>query len=266
MNGMLIVIGAMKCGTSTLHQHLRLHPQISMSRVKELDFFVSERTWPKGVEWYRSRFDARAAVRGESSPNYTKWPKFDGVPARMHSVAPDAKLVYLMRDPIDRIVSHYRHNVSHGRETRPVDVALTEPGPNNYVTSSSYWLQISKFLEFYAPEQLRLFELRELNSEPRRVVRELCEWVGVDAAFDHAGLDRIHHSSSDKGRPTELGRRIQEYPGGRAVRTVLSRWLEEPLPKPVLALETREYLREQLAPDVAALREFWGRDLADWSV
>lgn len=263
---MLVVIGAMKCGTSTLHEHLKLHPEISCSRVKETNFFIANRNWTKGVRWYRGQFDWKKPVRCEASPNYTKAPMFPGVPGRMHAMMPDARLVYLMRDPIDRIVSHYRHNVSNGRETRPIEVALGDPRGNNYVLSSSYWFQIQKFLEHYPAEQLKLFELRELAKTPGDVVREICGWVGVDDAFDHPALGKVHHDSSKKGRPTALGRKVQEYPGGKIARGVFSRWLEEPNPKPVLPDETREILREALADDVAALREFWGRDLADWSV
>ena len=266
MEGMLVVIGAMKCGTSTLHQHLSLHPQISMSRVKELNYFLETGNFSKGEAWYRSRFDFTRPVRGESSPNYTKWPTFPGVPERMYAQMPDAKLVYILRDPIDRALSHYRHNLSHGREIRPLSEALREPAPNNYVSSSSYYLQIERFLEFYPREQLRLFELRELADDPRSVSRQLFEWVGVDASFEHPGFDRVLHKSSKKGKPTELGRRVQKLPGGRAIRSVFAPLLEEPLEKPVLDDDTRESLRTALAPDVARLREFWGRELAHWDV
>ena len=84
----LVVIGAQKCGTSGLHYHLGLHPEISMSKPKELNFFIEERNWPRGLDWYRAHFDARATVRGESSPNYTAYPQHLGVPERMHSVDP----------------------------------------------------------------------------------------------------------------------------------------------------------------------------------
>src|SRR5690606_18287453 len=92
----LIVIGAQKCGTSGLHYHLSLHPQVSMSKPKELNFFIAERNWPRGEAWYRRQFDPRAKVRGESSPNYTAYPQHTGVPERMHSLVPDAKLIYIV--------------------------------------------------------------------------------------------------------------------------------------------------------------------------
>src|SRR5687767_10224357 len=72
----LVVIGAMKSATSSLHHYLNLHPEISMSETKELDFFVEDKNWPRGIEWYESQFSA-ARIRGESSPNYTAYPVMD---------------------------------------------------------------------------------------------------------------------------------------------------------------------------------------------
>jgi hypothetical protein len=265
MNGMLVVIGAMKCGTSTLHGHLSLHPEISMSQVKELNFFIESRNYRRGEKWYRSHFDFRRPIRGESSPNYTKSPTFPGVAERMHAMIPSARLVYIVRDPIDRAISHYRHNLSQGRETRPIDVALGTPG-NDYIVASSYFRQLQEFMRFYPRDQLRLFELDELAADPRDVSRQVFEWVGVDPTFDHPGFDRVLHKSAKKGRPTALGRRVLALPGGKVLRSVLARVLDQPLDRPVLDEATRNIVSEMLAADVASLREFWGRELGHWTV
>src|SRR5687768_8813331 len=99
----LIIIGAMKCGTTSMHGYLRRHRQIEMSGTKELDFFIAGRNWEKGPDWYASQFPGGTAIRGESSPNYTSALIFPGVPERMHSVVPDARLLFMVRDPVDRI-------------------------------------------------------------------------------------------------------------------------------------------------------------------
>src|SRR3712207_3099155 len=106
----------MKCATTSLHYYLNLHPQISMSEKKELDFFVREKHWDKGVEWYKSNFhgNGETKIYGEASPNYTLHPIFSGVPERMYSVVPEAKLIYVVRDPIDRMISHYIHEYTKG--------------------------------------------------------------------------------------------------------------------------------------------------------
>jgi len=87
-----IIIGAMKAATTSLHYYLNLHPQISMSREKELNFFVKKQNWRKGIAWYKSNFNSKEQLAGEASPNYTNFPFFKGVPERMHAVVPDIKL------------------------------------------------------------------------------------------------------------------------------------------------------------------------------
>lgn len=101
----LIVIGAHKGGTTSLHHYLRQHPQIFMSSLKELDFFVDEFNWPKGIDWYRKQFSSVAPIRGESSPSYTHFPKLKGVPERIHHLIPDAKLICirLLADDVEEL-------------------------------------------------------------------------------------------------------------------------------------------------------------------
>ena len=125
----LIIIGGLKCGTTSLHHYLNLHPEIAMSRPKELNFFVSELNWPLGRDWYAGHFDRSARIRGESSPHYTNRPSFNGVPGRMHELlGSDVRLVYVVRDPIDRILSHYLHNVGGGYEDRIGRTPVVNPG------------------------------------------------------------------------------------------------------------------------------------------
>jgi hypothetical protein len=77
----LIIVGGLKCGTTSIHHYLGLHPQVQMSKPKELNFFVEHLNWDLGLDWYRGRFDERFPVRGESSPHYTNLPRFGEVPA-----------------------------------------------------------------------------------------------------------------------------------------------------------------------------------------
>ena len=100
-----LVIGSMKCGTTSLHDYLARHPDVFMSAVKEVNFFVLERTWDKGIDWYRAQFYGRYQVRGEASQNYTKRHEFEpGVAERIRSLLPNVKLIYIVRDPVARFV------------------------------------------------------------------------------------------------------------------------------------------------------------------
>lgn len=119
----LIVIGAMRAGTTTLYHHLSNHPEIGMSRMKETDFFVPKMNFPLGMSWYQSQFDPGYSIYGEASPNYAMCHLWRGVPARIHSILPDVRLIFLARDPVDRLVSHYHHAWSTGTaRVQPADL------------------------------------------------------------------------------------------------------------------------------------------------
>jgi co-chaperonin GroES (HSP10) len=160
----LVVIGGLKCGTTSLHHYLNLHPQIAMSRPKELNFFVAELNWDLGGEWYASHFDPAAPVRGETSPHYTNLPRFDGVAERMRAVlGTRARLIYLVRHPIDRMLSHYLHNVGGGYEERPLDEALDDV-ESAYLARSCYAMQLEPYLAELGHERIAIVTREELKS------------------------------------------------------------------------------------------------------
>lgn len=100
----VLVIGAMKAGTTSLHRHLDLHPEIGMSERKELHLFTRP-DWRQHLDWYTGHFSSAAPVQGESSPNYTKRRLFPGVPARIAAALPEVRLIYILRDPVERMRS-----------------------------------------------------------------------------------------------------------------------------------------------------------------
>ena len=146
----LIIIGAQKCATTSLHYYLNLHPEISMSKGKELNFFVSEYNWYKGVEWYKSNFIGTARIHGESSPSYTDYPFLKGVPERMYSIVPKVKLIYILRDPIDRIISQYVQWYTRRGENRTLEDGLKHlDNTNRYIRRSKYFMQLKQYLDYF---------------------------------------------------------------------------------------------------------------------
>src|SRR4051794_28578727 len=105
-----IVIGTTKGGTTSLWRYLSDHPDIFMPTRKELRFFSNNERWRQGVEWYARQFEGAGEHQlvGEASPQYTSWPRYPHVPERMASVVPNAKLIYLVRDPVARTASLWR--------------------------------------------------------------------------------------------------------------------------------------------------------------
>jgi len=266
-SNIFVVIGAMKCGTTSLHDYLGYHPDIYMSRTKELDFFVEEGNWRRGVAWYEKQFDRSGRIQGESSPNYSKFHYFRGVPERMHGVIPEAKLVYLVRDPVERLTSHYLHNVAAGRERGTLESAFSDGLSNNhYALTSSYFRQLEQFLRYYPEERVLIVSSERLRSERRATLRVIFGFLGVDPEYDDVRFDAVRHDSSKKRRPTAFSRRLYVLPGGRYLRYGLRNFLDTELEKPKLNGSVGDRIREFLAEDVARLRSFTGQPFAEWSL
>ncbi len=270
----LVVIGAQKCGTSGLHYQLSLHPEIWMSRPKELNFFIEERNWFRGQDWYRHYFDARAKVRGESSPNYTAYPQHLGVPERMRSVVPDAKLVYVVRDPLERIAAHWVHNYAKRREKGDLAATLTH-AKASYVARSQYHMQLQQFLAQYPFEQILVIEQEELRSAPLETLRRVFEFTGVDPGFTHPHFGAQRHETSRKTRASRLAVRLERLSGSRAGRLVPKNlWLaidervsrRRPIERPDVRAAVGPEVVRVLREDAEQLRELTGRRFARWSI
>ena len=270
----LIIIGAQKCGTSVLHYYLSLHPEISMSKPKELNFFIEERNWPRGVEWYKRHFDANAHVRGEASPNYTAYPQHEGVPERMHSVVPDAKLIYFIRDPLERIAAHWVHNYAKRREKGTLEQTLVHPN-TSYVTRSKYAMQLERFRAFYPADQILVMQQSELRHNRMETLRRVFNFLEVDPDFNHPRFEQERHQTSGKTRATRLAVRLEKLGRSRRGRLFpanfwlvlddrlpLRRTIKRPDVRAALPDETLATLRE----DAERLRELTGRDFSNWKL
>ena len=271
----LIVIGGLKCGTTSLHHYLNLHPRIAMSRPKELNFFVAELNWDLGPDWYASHFDREALVRGETSPHYTNLPRFTGVAERMRELlGGQTRIVYMVRDPIERILSHYLHNVGGGYENRPIEEAIADPG-SAYIARSRYAMQIQPYLETFDRTHVLIVDNAELARERPATMRRVFGFCQVDDDFTSEQFEREWETGSAK---QEGGFRLMDravrLPGLRAIDRNFDRlpesmrWLVERLvhdpgqgaaPKPRLDPSLRERLRELLTDDVADLERIAGR-------
>ena len=199
----LIGIGAMKAGTSALHRYLATHPDLAMSQPKELCFFYgTERpsrpdgewspggNWWRGVAWYRQHFPDDGRHGGEVSPGYTS-PDHPGAAARMARVVPDARLVYLVRDPLARAVSQYRHHVRDGAEHRPLEEALLDPD-GHYLTRSRYHARLAPFLDHFPATQVLVLAQEDLDRDRRSTLQRVHAHAGVRPHWSPAVDDRVH--------------------------------------------------------------------------
>lgn len=270
-----IIIGAMKCGTTSLYHYLDLHPEIGMSAVKEVDYFVKENNFERGEDWYESQFRGPFKTYGEASPNYSKAHRFSGVPRMMHRLLPDVKLIYLVRDPVERLISHYTHNYSEGIEHRSISEVLeVDWNDNHYILCSRYNWQIQHYLEYYPKEQILVVPSYRLKNERKKTLRRIFRFIGVDDTPYPEAYSRQLHKTSKKRRKGRLSRLILESPVIRTikgyvpdeVKDPIKRWTRPVVEKPVLSSTMRDRLREYFRPDTEALRELTGETFSRWKV
>ena len=272
----LFVIGAMKCGTSSLHHYLDQHPDVSMSSNKEPNVFLAP-GWRDEVRRYADMLDAGAAVRGESSTNYTKYPKFPDAPARIAELVPDAKLIYVAGDPIQRTLAHYAQTVSDEIESRPLEEAVSDfdDPANTYVWNGRYATQAERFLEHFPSSSLLVLDQHDLRSDREGTMREVFRFIGVDETFSSPEFASELNTRNDRRRVGTLGTRVRESRAAdlyrrlpasvrRPVTQTAHRALSRPVQRPTLDDGLRARLVELYEPEIERLAELSGKHIR-WS-
>lgn len=268
----LIVIGAAKSGTTSLHLYLSMHPQISMSKLKELNFFIRD-DWADRLPWYSAQFESKQ-VRGESSPTYTQYPYCGSAAEAMFQAIPDAKLIYMVRDPVERAVASYAEEVHNRREVRNIEAAFAdlEEQTNPYVMGSRYTLQLNRFLEYFPINQVLIIDSDELRSNRRITLMEVFQFLGVDDTFTTPEFEREHNTESIKVKYNSLGfwlvrQGIFTQRGGPFKRGPLIKPLRRLLGAPIdreLPRALRNRLHSILRPEAEGLQALAGKAFADW--
>jgi hypothetical protein len=267
-----IIIGAAKCGTTSLSAYLRRHPQVFVTEPKEPHFFSHR--WKMGLAWYEGLFQGSDThpARGEASTSYTQAPHPQGVPERIASVVPDAKLIYLLRNPVERIRSQYVHFVDRGREDRPLHQAVAE-NPI-YLDSSRYAFQIETYLEHFDRQRLLVLSSEDLRHNRRAVLRRVFDFIGVDPQVEVPDLDRELNRSADKRQAPSLVNRGRRALRRTALSTLLPQGTKRPLQKllsrPIrsdelgVPLDIEEAIWKELGSDLSRLRGLVGPEFDLW--
>ncbi len=282
------VIGATKAGTTSLYTYLNLHPEIHMSPVKETHFFAGPENgfpYPRNrverLEDYERLFESPLAVRGEASPSYSQHARRQGVPERIKELVPDARFVYIVRDPIARTVSHYQHWVALEAESRSLAEVLADADdPTNLFTCGSrYATQLERYLGSFPASAVLVVDQSDLLADRQATLSEIFAFLDVDPAFSTADFERELNTA--EGRRV-YGRRYAQIRDGlaggalrrlpspvrRQARRALGRFessLFPPLERPQLDDELRARLVELYAPEVERLRSLTGKRFPSWS-
>ena len=284
----LFLIGSMKSGTTYLSELLGTHPAVFMSLPKEPTYFVDQQALRRGWPWmweqgywrseerYLGLFAAAggAAIIGEASTSYTKLPMFTGVVERILDFNAQARFVYVMRDPVERTISHYWHSVNRSSERRPMLGAIqSDP---EYTDVGYYAWQLHEYLQRIDRKQIYVLTFEELLADPAGQMSRLFAWLGVDPSFRPSGVGATHVTPAVVDRVRGLGvlngmrrsswyRKLEPYVPS-AVRKIGSQLAAESVrPEEIDTFEVEAYLRSVLLPQTAELERLLNRTFPEWT-
>lgn len=265
-----IVIGAMKCATSTLHEQLALQPGITMSEPKEPCFFSNDEVFQRGLEWYGKCFPVDSSTRlvGESSTHYTKLPTYPHTVERLRKHVPNAKFIYVMRHPIDRLVSHYIHDWSERVITCPIDEAIDKHP--TLIEYSRYARQLESFFEAFGFDRVLPVFFDRLHRSHQTELERICRFIG----YTGTPCWQVEHDqtnvSSTRMKKSRIRDAIVFAPGLSAIRRSLipKSWRDRVKrlwtmsERPQLSDTSVERVRSVFDEDLVQLGRWLGRSLS----
>ncbi|MEO1658743.1 MAG: sulfotransferase domain-containing protein [Pseudomonadota bacterium] len=260
-----VVIGAMKCGTSTLAHQLGLQAGVFMTEPKEPNFFSDDAIFAKGMEWYTDLFrDApEGALLGEASTHYTKLPTHPLATERMAAQVPDAKLIYMVREPVSRSLSQLRHHWTERKASQDFEREVRQIP--ELLAYSRYHEQISAWRRHYTDENILVVALERLHAQPHEEFDRVLRFLGMEGAW-----------VEDTGNQNEGAARSRDFPLhslliGNPVMTALRRALipqslrqfvyrQRQISAPSVSDDARLYLADGVRDDMTAFGQLVGLD------
>lgn len=258
-----IIIGGTKCGSTSLTSYLSNHSDVFLAP-KELRFFTEEHRWNLGFDWYQEQFtdSGTAIVSGEASNAYTRDPVYEGASRRIKKAVPDAKLVYIIREPWSRMASHYRHRIVTGREWRSADAALRSE--HSYMAATLYGHQLSLYRQSFPKEQIMLLSSEELFRRPEEVLSRLCHFLGVP--YRSIPLRR-ENASTDRRAVAAALRPLARFPVLQPVLRRSSQIVPGPFASDIpfeVSEATRQSLNQRLNEDRQVLIALGAEAAVSW--
>jgi hypothetical protein len=242
------IVGAMKSGTSSLFGTLCRCGGMAPPYRKETHFFGVGRRAGRSLAWYRAHFPLKSPVgpvrmTGEATPDYCIEA---GAAEAIHALNPDARIVFLLRDPVERAISHYFHEVRMGRETLPIEDAIrleetrmeaarsagsagTETLLHaNYAGRGRYHQQVAHYLSVFPKEQVLVTDARRLFERPADCVAEVTGFLGLSPPDGTETFPVRNRGSNRSNVPEDVRHRLADHfaPHDEALERLIGRRLE----------------------------------------
>lgn len=271
-----IVIGAMKCATSTVCAYLEDHPEVFMVAGGEPRFFSHDEFFARGTGWYEGLFAARTTERicGEGSNDYAAGQLYPEAAARMAAFCPDLRLIYMVRHPLDRIASAWVEDRVNQGDNIPasVDQAVTRM-PARYIDQSLYWKNLSRYRSLFDDSQIFIGFMEDLTTDRAAFFARLAGFLGITPGI---GIRRGHVNSSQGKRVPSAGyTAVNRLPFSATLKRLVpkalrqgvkDRLLSRPVDeKPKLSAEVKARIVPQLREDARQFLAHCGKDETYWS-
>lgn len=265
-----MIVGAQKCGTSTLFEILSTHPALIGSQLKEPHFFSKTADWRAHLEEYKGIFpEENDGLRFEASTTYTFFPHFNlRVWEDIYAFNPAMKIIYIVRDPVARIVSGYMHSFERGYTELPFDQAIIQkPG---FINITRYATQTTPYIERFGRRNVHICFFEDLVRNPHGLMREVANFLGIDPGrfreieSTHAnksiGGNKQHVRFDEPTLPQRILRTLAP-PIWRRVTDNSARSFKE---KPSVSVIQRQMILHLLRTEIDELETLTGRDLSAW--
>jgi len=194
-----MLIGAQKAGSTSLAHQIAQHPQIEFCKHKEPDFFSKTKDWKDNLQKYHSLFNqTQGQICGEGSTTYTWIPEYPRTAWRIHAYNPDVKLIYIMRHPVERTISHYFHHFLRARTKNPKEQEILKVP--TYINHSRYAMQLRPYLELFPKEAILPIIFEEFIEDPFPTLNQIANFLKIDpGGFNDIDTSPQYQSINRKG-------------------------------------------------------------------
>ena len=250
-----LIIGAMKSGTTTLFHDLRNNPNVFIPEDKELEDLISDKVLStNGVEQYEKYFANAKSSQccGEASTAYTKLPDIGGVPKRAYeTLGATVKLIYLVRNPVSRMISHYHHIYSAGDIDLSIDEAIQDcPELLNY---SKYSMQLEPWIHQFGRDNIKVVIFESYVNDRYNTLLSICDFLGVEKNLEKIKEDSVFNKGDGKPINTAFFTKISQ---SRIYRSCI---------RPLLSLSARAKIKKMVLPK-AKTKTKPSKEKLEWAV
>lgn len=283
------VVGGQKCGTTSLWAHLKQHAQVYLPAVKEPHFFANTKgtqrdpgqsRFPGDLDTYQALYRPGRQFRaiGDASPSYLC---DEDAPRLIHEVCPEAKIIIMLRDPIERAYSHYLMPVMRNDESLPFleavrqDYTRQEKGwgkSRAYVELGLYYTPVRRYIEMFGKNHVKVILFDELIKDPHNLLSSVATHLGIDPnGFNQADISTVYNSFREVRfrklynlATSLIGTDVRQ----KYLPPAVQKWLaHSPFlyrsRKPARSAEASMYLQQIYEPDICKLEDLLGRKLPE---